>query len=79
MKEHLQEIKIGGRPMTKNELKIKDLKEKINKLIKYIKEQKTFAKEVENEYAIQICNQALEILGDKENERRTNDNKRRFS
>ena len=79
MKEHLQEIKIGGRPMTKNELKIKDLQDKINKLIKYIKEQKTFAKEVENEYAIQICNQALEILGDKENERRTNDNKRRFS
>ena len=62
MKEHLQEIKIGGRPMTKNELKIKDLKDKINKLIKYIKEQKIFAKEVENEYAIQICNQALEIL-----------------
>ena len=52
----------------KNELKIKDLKDKIKKLIKYIKKQKTFAKEVENEYAIQICNQALQILGDKENE-----------
>jgi hypothetical protein len=67
MKEHLQEIKIGGRPLTKNELKIKDLQDKINKLIKYIKEQKTFAKEAENEYAIQICNQTLKILGDDKN------------
>ena len=36
MKEHLEELKLGGRTLTKNEIKIKDLQQRIDKAIEYI-------------------------------------------
>lgn len=36
MKEHIEDILVGGRPMTKNEIKIKELQDRIDKAIEYI-------------------------------------------
>lgn len=38
MKEHLEGLKLGGRAMTKNEIKIKELQQRIDKAIEYIKQ-----------------------------------------
>lgn len=38
MKGHIEDILVGGRPMTKNEIKIKELQDRIDKAIEYTKQ-----------------------------------------
>lgn len=71
MKEHLQELKAGGRPMTKNELKIKELQQKIDRAISFIHILKNNLKDYTEyeEYTKifnEMLNDILEALGDKE-------------
>jgi Zn-dependent M16 (insulinase) family peptidase len=62
MKEYLQELKVGGRPMTKNELKIKELEQRIDKAIEYIK---SYLPNYDFDHS--NLEKLLEILGDREN------------
>lgn len=80
MNDFLQELKVGGRPMTKNELKIKELKKKYenavadyelekyknSKAIEYIKEHSDKLKTTRVPKIDFNYNEVLEILGDKE-------------
>lgn len=39
MKGHIEDILVGGRPMTKNEIKIKELQDRIDKAIEYLEDE----------------------------------------
>ena len=71
MNDYLQDLKAGGRPMTKNELKIKELQQRIDKAISYIYVLKNNIKDFKTEYKEDMLNMLDDIgniLGDKENE-----------
>ena len=71
MNDYLQDLKTGGRPMTKNELKIKELQQRIDKAIEYIKNN-WYSKNTRNIDELHSLGDwrldLLEILGDKEME-----------
>lgn len=71
MNNYLQDLKAGGRPMTKKEIKIKELQERIDKAIDFIKENANYdisIKQCRDNLFDCECDDLLEILGDKGNE-----------
>ena len=73
MNDYLEDLKAGGRPMTKKEIKIKELQTKIDKAIAYIKtcndKEKLESMFLDESYISNYgAKELLEILGDKENE-----------
>jgi methionine aminopeptidase len=71
---HLEELKIGGRPMTKNEIKIKELEERIDKAIEDLKRTIKFNKHYKDKYNewvnvdVDHIKYLLEILKGEDNE-----------
>ena len=68
MNDYLQDLKVGGRLMTKNELKIKELQQRIDKAIEYIELWHYRNDFRVNSFTKGVKEDLLEILGDKENE-----------
>ena len=75
MNDYLQDLKAGGRQMTKKEIKIKELQTRIDKAIEYIKnhqEKRTYYTPEQRwettKYFVKGYYELLEILGDGNNE-----------